>query len=78
MRQPMAIAIIGGLVSSTLLTLLVVPAVYSLLDPASEWFRRHVTERKDRMRPRRPSRPPGIDPTKEACDGGYTGAPQGR
>ena len=33
-RQPMAIAIIGGLVSSTLLTLLVIPAVYSLLDQA--------------------------------------------
>jgi HAE1 family hydrophobic/amphiphilic exporter-1 len=39
-RQPMAIAIIGGLVTSTLLTLLVVPAVYSLLDPLSEFIRR--------------------------------------
>jgi Cu/Ag efflux pump CusA len=35
----MAIAIIGGLVSSTLLTLLVVPAVYSLLDQFREWVR---------------------------------------
>jgi HAE1 family hydrophobic/amphiphilic exporter-1 len=34
-RQPMAVAIVGGLVSSTLLTLLVVPAVYSLLDQAT-------------------------------------------
>jgi HAE1 family hydrophobic/amphiphilic exporter-1 len=33
-RQPMAIAIIGGLTSSTLLTLLVVPTAYSLLDQA--------------------------------------------
>lgn len=32
MRQPMAIAIIGGLISSTLLTLLVIPVVYTLLD----------------------------------------------
>jgi hydrophobic/amphiphilic exporter-1 (mainly G- bacteria), HAE1 family len=39
-RQPMAIAIIGGLISSTALTLLVVPVVYSLLDPLSEWTRR--------------------------------------
>jgi len=41
-RQPMAIAIIGGLVSSTLLTLLVVPAVYSLLDQFREWVREKV------------------------------------
>jgi hypothetical protein len=40
----MAIAIIGGLVSSTLLTLLVVPAVYSVLDPLAEWFRRRVLQ----------------------------------
>ena len=32
MRQPMAIAIIGGLISSTLLTLLVVPVIYTILD----------------------------------------------
>jgi HAE1 family hydrophobic/amphiphilic exporter-1 len=41
-RQPMAVAIIGGLVSSTLLTLLVVPVVYSLLDPVSEFIRKKV------------------------------------
>ncbi len=43
-RQPMAIAIIGGLITSTLLTLLVVPAVYSLLDPLSEWIKRRFLE----------------------------------
>ena len=32
MRQPMAIAIIGGLISSTLLTLLVIPVIYTYLD----------------------------------------------
>lgn len=31
-RAPMAIAVIGGLVTSTLLTLIVVPVVYSLID----------------------------------------------
>jgi len=36
------VAIIGGLVSSTALTLLVVPVVYSLLDPVSEFIRRRV------------------------------------
>ena len=32
MRAPMARAVIGGLVTSTLLSLLVVPVVYTLLD----------------------------------------------
>ena len=31
-NQPLAIAVIGGMISSTLLTLVVVPAVYSLLE----------------------------------------------
>jgi HAE1 family hydrophobic/amphiphilic exporter-1 len=31
-NQPLAIAVIGGMISSTLLTLLVVPAVYSLVE----------------------------------------------
>jgi HAE1 family hydrophobic/amphiphilic exporter-1 len=31
-RTPMAITVIGGLLVSTLLTLLVIPVVYSLLD----------------------------------------------
>ena len=41
-RQPMALAIIGGLVSSTILTLLIVPVVYSLLDPLSEWMQHRI------------------------------------
>ena len=32
LRQPMAVAIIGGLITSTLLSLIVVPVLYSLLD----------------------------------------------
>jgi HAE1 family hydrophobic/amphiphilic exporter-1 len=46
-RQPMAVAIIGGLVTSTVLTLLVVPAVYSLLDPLSELIKRNFLQRKE-------------------------------
>jgi hydrophobe/amphiphile efflux-1 (HAE1) family protein len=34
MRAPMGVAIIGGLISSTLLTLVVVPVIYSLLEGA--------------------------------------------
>lgn len=40
LRQPMAIAIIGGLISSTLLTLLVVPVIYTLLDDCKGLFKK--------------------------------------
>lgn len=41
-RAPMAIAVIGGLVTSTLLTLVVVPVVYSLIDNFQKrWFSGH-------------------------------------
>jgi HAE1 family hydrophobic/amphiphilic exporter-1 len=39
-RSPMAHAVIGGLITSTLLTLFVVPAVYTLLDDMAGWFAR--------------------------------------
>ena len=37
-RAPMARAVIGGLVTSTVLTLFVVPVVYTLLDDVAAWF----------------------------------------
>ena len=40
LRAPMARAVIGGLVTSTLLTLAVVPVVYAILDDAGTWLRR--------------------------------------
>jgi len=40
MRVPMALVVIGGLVTSTVLTLVVVPVVYSLLDGLSSKLRR--------------------------------------
>jgi hydrophobic/amphiphilic exporter-1 (mainly G- bacteria), HAE1 family len=39
MRAPMARAVIGGLITSTLLTLLVVPVVYSLLEDLQKKFK---------------------------------------
>jgi HAE1 family hydrophobic/amphiphilic exporter-1 len=36
-RSPMAHAVIGGLITSTMLTLFVVPVVYTLLDDLAEW-----------------------------------------
>jgi hydrophobic/amphiphilic exporter-1 (mainly G- bacteria), HAE1 family len=43
MRAPMARAVIGGLITSTMLTLLVVPVVYSLLDDLAAWLHRRWT-----------------------------------
>ncbi len=45
-RAPMARAVIGGLITSTLLTLVVVPVVYSYLDDAGRWLSRHSAFRK--------------------------------
>ncbi len=39
-NAPMAIAIIGGLISSTILTLLVVPAIYRFMYPLDAWLRK--------------------------------------
>ena len=39
-NAPMALAIIGGLISSTILTLLVVPAIYKFMYPVDSWLRR--------------------------------------
>ncbi len=39
-NAPMALAIIGGLMSSTILTLLVVPAIYRIMYPMDAWLRK--------------------------------------
>jgi multidrug efflux pump subunit AcrB len=39
-RSPMAIAVIGGLITSTLLSLLVVPAVFTYIDDLEHWMGR--------------------------------------
>ncbi|HEY5758837.1 MAG TPA: efflux RND transporter permease subunit [Steroidobacter sp.] len=39
-RQPMAIVVIGGLITSTALSLLVVPVVFTYVDDVLQWFRR--------------------------------------
>ena len=57
-RAPMARAVIGGLITSTILTLVVVPVVYSYFDDLSEWFGRlwhrgtprHVREAVEEVR----------------------------
>jgi multidrug efflux pump subunit AcrB len=42
-RQPMAVAVIGGLITSTLLSLIVIPAAFA----AMETFTRRFTRRRD-------------------------------
>ena len=39
-RQPMAIIVIGGLLTSTMLSLLVIPVVFTFVDDLMQWFRR--------------------------------------
>jgi multidrug efflux pump subunit AcrB len=40
-RAPMAAVVIGGLVTSTFLSLLVIPVVYSYVDDLVQWVMRH-------------------------------------
>ena len=41
-RAPMAIVVIGGLVTSTFLSLLVIPVVFTFVDDAIVWIRQHL------------------------------------
>ena len=43
-RSPMAIAVIGGLVTSTLLSLIVIPAVYTFIDDFEIWLKRQLSK----------------------------------
>ena len=49
-RRPMAIAVIGGLISSTALSLVLVPVIYTFVDGFEQWvkpkFKRFVTPRQ--------------------------------
>jgi len=48
LRAPMAIAVIGGLVTSTVLSLAVIPVVFTYVDDVAQWasrrFRRHPAD----------------------------------
>ena len=45
-RQPMAIVVIGGLLASTVLSLLVVPVVFTYVDDLLQWMRRLLVRRE--------------------------------
>ena len=50
-RQPMAVAVIGGLITSTVLSLVLVPVVYEFVDDFEQWLRpklgRFITPRTE-------------------------------
>ncbi|MDB5945519.1 MAG: transporter, partial [Ramlibacter sp.] len=56
-RSPMSIAVIGGLITSTVLSLLVVPVVFTYLDDLEQFLTRNF--RKLRRRSRHPQVEPG-------------------
>jgi multidrug efflux pump subunit AcrB len=41
-RSPMAIVVIGGLITSTFLSLLVIPVLFTYVDDVVQWTRRHL------------------------------------
>ena len=47
-RAPMGQAVIGGVITSSLLTLVVVPVVYCWLDDLAEWGKRRFRGKADR------------------------------
>jgi multidrug efflux pump subunit AcrB len=44
-RAPMAIAVIGGLITSTFLSLLIIPAVFTYIDDLGQWTARKFAPR---------------------------------
>ncbi|MFI4949641.1 MAG: efflux RND transporter permease subunit [Caulobacterales bacterium] len=54
-RQPMAVAVIGGLMTSTVLSLVLVPVVYEFVDDFEQWLKprlaKLVTPREARLTP---------------------------
>ncbi|MBW4643666.1 MAG: efflux RND transporter permease subunit [Goleter apudmare HA4340-LM2] len=50
LRSPMAVAIAGGLVTSTILSLIVIPVVYAIMD---DWFPRYSKKKGSRVRSER-------------------------
>ena len=44
-RAPMAIAVIGGLITSTLLSLIVIPAAFTVIDDVGEWMAKRFRHR---------------------------------
>ena len=50
-RSPMSIAVIGGLITSTVLSLLVVPVVFTCLDDLEQFISRNFNKLRRRSQP---------------------------
>ena len=44
-QKPLAVVVIGGLITSTLLSLVVIPAAYTVIDDISRWFKSGASPR---------------------------------
>jgi hydrophobic/amphiphilic exporter-1 (mainly G- bacteria), HAE1 family len=66
-RAPMGQAVIGGVITSSLLTLVVVPVVYCYMDDLAHWFKRLFTGKAGPASARYQS-PPKIDPLPRAAE----------
>jgi HAE1 family hydrophobic/amphiphilic exporter-1 len=62
-RAPMGQAVIGGVITSSLLTLVVVPVVYCWLDNLAAWGRRRIAKSA-------PPMPPAIQPAAQPAVSG--------
>ncbi|MEN1729546.1 MAG: efflux RND transporter permease subunit, partial [Pseudomonadota bacterium] len=52
LMQPLAVAVVGGLLSAMVLTLFLVPCLYVIVQNASSWLTRMLTGRSEPMRDR--------------------------
>ena len=59
-RAPMGQAVIGGVITSSLLTLVVVPVIYCYLDDLAAWAKRHW---RGRRAPAAPAAAAGLTPS---------------
>jgi len=50
-QKPLAVVVIGGLISATLLTLIVLPTLYAMFERRYEHGHRHAPERRHQARP---------------------------
>jgi hydrophobic/amphiphilic exporter-1 (mainly G- bacteria), HAE1 family len=60
-RAPLGRAVIGGVITSTLLTLLVIPTVYEILDGFRTWMTAKVWRRVVRPHPEPAHTPATVD-----------------
>ncbi len=64
-RSPMSIAVIGGLITSTVLSLLVIPVVFTYLDDIEQWLHRRIDRLRHRGANHAPPRLQGGEPVEE-------------